>query len=101
MANVVNVTSTSVGCKSQGNQPAQKKISTLRLASQGNLDVLRTADGTKSVLAHIKELTAEISQIGAPGDPVPSQWAGLIAIPPAGTQVKVSVGILVEYVVED
>jgi len=73
-----------------------KHTATLRLQSDGSLDVEVTADGEKTVLEMLKEVVAEIGSIELP-DPLPAEWTEIATVPADGAELTLSVGILVQY----
>lgn len=79
-----------------GFESGVKHSATVRLQSPNSLDVEVTADGAKSVLDLLKEVTAELANVELP-DPLPAEWTELALIPTNGIIVTVSVGILVQY----
>lgn len=85
-------TSPNVGGFSDG----PKHTATIRMQSDGSLDAELTANGTKTVLDLIKEVAADLSS-AAPGDPVPPEWSELNRVPPNGTTVIISLGVLAKY----
>jgi len=74
----------------------KKVISTVRLSSESNLDLVVSADGTKNVLAMLKQAAQEILEMEIP-NPLPEQWDTIVRVPNEGTEVTITFGIRSEY----
>lgn len=71
-------------------------VSTLRYNSPGQLDVVVTGDGGKSVLQMLKEVAQQIIELEVP-NPTPSNWSQIVKTPRAGTKVTITFGIRSEF----
>lgn len=71
-------------------------IGTLNLRTSGMVDYVVTADGTKSLLALIQDLCAEVVAKVPPGAPVPKEWEQLLTVPAVGTTVVIASGFRAE-----
>lgn len=73
-------------------------VATLRLKGDTTLDVVVTADGTKTMLDLLKSLCSEIVAKQPPNDPLHPEpaWNELKSTPVAGTQVVLVIGLRAE-----
>jgi hypothetical protein len=73
-------------------------VATLRLKGDGTLDVVVTADGTKTMLDLLKEVCSEVVAKQPPNDPLHPDpaWNELKVTPAAGTQVTLVLGMRAE-----
>jgi hypothetical protein len=71
-------------------------VTTLRFSTPGRLDVVTTGNGTSNVLQFLKQVAQQIIDL-SPENPLPPEWAEIVKIPKAGTEVKISFGIRSEF----
>jgi hypothetical protein len=82
--------------KKVGEDTHDLHVSTLRVKTEGELDLTVTGDGSKTVLDLLKGAAQELAALEAPAEPG-SEWNEMLRIPANTTSVVLTFGIRTEY----
>lgn len=73
-----------------------ESVATIKIRTQGDLDVVIPGTGSTTTLAMLKEVAQQIIDLQPPVDPDP-EWSELLKEAPLDTPVEIIFGIRSEY----